>query len=161
MIKSACCWQWPVNPHNSTSIRQKKERRPSAANLRPLNGSLCAGRCRAQTYSPHASAAQSGAEKARCTHPCRKRRRGNARYNSPAHSGRRAGRKKRADMARNGKLVGREESKRPAWLDTSSSKKVRTGQIRCRSGRILPVLLQSGEGGCIWPYGRNGSKSRF
>ena len=107
MIKSACCWQWPVNPHNSTSIRQKKERRPSAANLRPLNGSLCAGRCRAQTYSPHASAAQSGAEKAGCTHPCRKRRRGNARYNSPAHSGRRADRKKRADMARNGKLIGR------------------------------------------------------
>ena len=27
----------------------------------------------------------------------------------------RVGRKKRADMARNGKLVGREESKRPAW----------------------------------------------
>lgn len=41
-------------------------------------------------------------------HPSlQKRRRGNARYNSPAHSGRRADRKKRADMARNGKLIGR------------------------------------------------------
>ena len=97
MIKSACCWQWPVNPHNSTSIRQKKERRTSTANPRPLNGNLCAGRCRAQAYSPHASAAQSGTEKAGCTHPSRKRRRGSARYNNPAHSGRRAGRKKRAE----------------------------------------------------------------
>ena len=124
MIKSACCWQWPVNPHNSTSIRQKKERRPSTANPRPLNGNLCAGRCRAQAYSPHASAAQSGTEKAGCTHPSRKRRRGSARYNNPAHSGRRAGRKKRAGMAQSGKLIGRGGLRRASMAYFVSKKRM-------------------------------------
>ena len=40
------------------------------------------------------------------------------------------------------------------------AKGVRTGRIRCRSGQIPPVPPQSGEGGCIWPCGRNGSGSR-
>ncbi len=44
MIKSACCWQWPCEIRTTAPASgRRRERRPSTANPRPLNGSLCAG----------------------------------------------------------------------------------------------------------------------
>ncbi|MFR1411720.1 MAG: hypothetical protein ACLSUW_05120 [Akkermansia sp.] len=99
--------------HNSTSIRQKKEE-TQRGNLRPLTEAFVpedAGRRRTARMPVRRKAARKRPD---APIPAEKEE-GQRQIQQSAHSGRRADRKKRADMARNGKLIGRGGLEGSAW----------------------------------------------
>lgn len=98
MVKSACCWKWPVKPHRNARSRhpggQKKEKNRSASRQGkmpfrqfPARGVQSAG---------HGGAEREGEERLKPSP--QEQNHGSARYSRPAHSRECAGRERRDGM---------------------------------------------------------------